>query len=108
MAGIVFMTGALENLKCSKSVNSFELSRFFPSPLALWLRFGVPKSENEFVAPDLYWTTRLVHEVEIFENLKFALKLKLWASPGLKITHGSSLARISLPCGAPRGITSDS
>ena len=78
MAGIVFMTGALQNVKCSKSVNSFELSRFFPSRLALWLRFGVPKSENEFVAPDLYWNMGLVHEVENLENRKFALKLKLW------------------------------
>ena len=78
MAGIVFMTGALQNLKCSKSVNSFELSRFFPSRLALWLRFGVPKSENEFAAAAIKWNTGLVHEVEIFENLKFVQKLKLW------------------------------
>ena len=78
MADIVFMYGAASNAKFSKSVNSFELSVFFPSPLALWLRFGVPKSENEFVAPNFYWTTRLVHEVGNLENRKFALKLKLW------------------------------
>ena len=78
MADIVFMYGASSNAKFSKSVNSFELSVFFPSPLGLWLRFGAPKSENEFVAPDLYWNVGLVHEVEIFENLKFGLKLKLW------------------------------
>ena len=108
MADIVFMVAALMTTKFLKSVNSFELSVFFHSPLGLWLRFGVPKSENEFVAPDLYCTMRLVHEVEILENAKFGLKLKLWASPGLKITHGSSLARISLPCGASHDITSDS
>ena len=105
MACIVFMAGALPNVKFSKPMNSFQLSGFFPSRLALWLRFGVPKSENEFVAPDLYCTMRLVHEVEILGNPKFGLKLKLWASPGLKITQGSSLARISLPCGALRVIT---
>ena len=72
------MTNASSSLKFLKSVNSFTLSVFFFFPLGLWLRFGVPESENEFVAPDLYWTTRLVHEVENLENHKFALKLKLW------------------------------
>ena len=78
MADIDFGVFAPSTLKFLKSVNSFELSVFFPSPLGLWLRFGAPKSENEFVAPDLYWNMGLVHEVEIFENLKFALKLQLW------------------------------
>ena len=108
MADIDFGVFAPSTLNFLKSVNSFEHSVFFPPPLGLWLRFGVPKSENEYVAPELHWTMGLVHEVENFENRKFALKLKLWHVRGLKITHGSSLARISLPCGAPRVITSDS
>ena len=78
MADIDFGVFAPSTLKFLKSVNSFEHSVFFPPPLGLWLRFGVPKSENEFVAPDLHCTMRLVHEVENLENLKFALKLKLW------------------------------
>ena len=51
-----------------KFVNSFELSVFSASALGLWLRFGVRKSENKFVAPGLYWNTWLVHEVENFEK----------------------------------------
>ena len=30
----------------------------------------------------------------------FAWSLRIWAGDGLKIVRGSSLARISLPCGA--------
>ena len=78
MADIDFGVFVPSTLNFLKSVNSFEHSVFFPPPLGLWLRFGVSKSENEFVAPDLYWTTRLVHEVENLENHKFALELKLW------------------------------
>ena len=78
MADIDFGVFAPSTLKLSKPVNSFGHSVFFPSPLGLWLRFGVPKSENEFVAPDLHCTMRLVYEVDNLENLKFALKLKLW------------------------------
>ena len=63
---------------------------------------------NEFAEAPLEHNMGLVHEVEIFENRKFAGKLKLWHVGGPKIIHGSSLARISLPCGAPRVITSDS
>ena len=63
MADIDFGVFAPSTLKFLKSVNSFEHSVFFPSPLGLWLRFGVPKSENEFVAPDLYWNMGLAHEV---------------------------------------------
>ena len=62
----------------SRSVNSFHDSRFFDCSFGLWLRFGVPKSENEFVAAALALNMGLVHAVEIFENRKFALKLKLW------------------------------
>ena len=68
MADIVFMYAALSTSKFLNSVNSFELCKFFLSPLGLWLRFGVPKSENEFVAPDLYCTMGLVHEAENLEN----------------------------------------
>ena len=50
----------------------------FVCALGFWLRFGVVKSENEFAAAPPEHTTGLVHEVEIFENRKFALKLKLW------------------------------
>ena len=58
-------------------MNSFHDSGFFASPFGLLLRFGVPNSENEFVAAELGMTIGLVHEVENFENLKFAQKLKL-------------------------------
>ena len=78
MADIDFGVFAPSTLKFLKSVNSFGHSIFLPSPLGLWLRFGVPKSENKFVAPDLYWNMGLVHEVENLENHKFVLKLKLW------------------------------
>ena len=56
----------------------FAIWIFFACALSFWLRFGVVKSENEFAAAPPEHTTGLVHEVEIFENRKFALKLKLW------------------------------
>ena len=78
MADIIFNTKALSNAKCSKPVNSFDEFVFYVSGPGLWLRFGVPRPENEFVAAAQGWTIRMVHEVENFENLKFAQKLKLW------------------------------
>ena len=64
--------------KFSKPTNSFEQSGFFVCALGFWLRFGVVKSENEFAEAPLEHNMGLVHEVENFENRKFALKLKLW------------------------------
>ena len=64
--------------KFSRSLNSFHDSGFCICSFGLWLRFGVPKSENQFVAAALTSTIGLVHEVENFENRKFAQKLKLW------------------------------
>ena len=62
----------------SRSVNLFRDSRFFTCSFGLWLRFGASKSEYEFVAVALALTIGLVHEVENFENQKFAEQLKLW------------------------------
>ena len=53
-------------------MNSFDDSRFFFCSFGLWLRFGVPKSENEFVAAELGLLMGLVHEVENFESREFA------------------------------------
>ena len=53
MVGIIFSTSALSNAKCSKPVNSFDEFVFYVSGPGLWLRFGVLKSENEFVAAAL-------------------------------------------------------
>ena len=64
--------------KFSKPTNSFEQSGIFACALGFWLRFGVAKSENEFAEAPPEHTTRLIHEVENFENRNFALKLKLW------------------------------
>ena len=78
MACIIFMRAAPSTSKCSKLTNSFEQSGFFVCALGFWLRFGVVKSENEFAEAPPEHTIGLVHEGEIFENLKFAVKLKLW------------------------------
>ena len=77
MACLDFMRAAPSTSKFSKLTNSFEQSRFFACALGFWLRFGVAKSENEFAEAPPEHTIGLVHEVEIFENLKFARKLKL-------------------------------
>ena len=77
MACIIFMAAALSNAKFSGCMNSFEKFGFFASAFGSWLRFGVPKSENEFVAVELGLNMGLVHGVENFENRKFAQKLKL-------------------------------
>ena len=78
MACLDFGPAAPSTSKFSKPTNSFDQSRFCVCALGFWLRFGVVKSENEFAEAPLEHNTGLVHEVEIFENRKFALKLKLW------------------------------
>ena len=78
MACLDFMPAVPLTLKFSKPTNSFEQSGFFACALGFWLRFGVAKSENEFAEIPLEHNMGLVHEVENFENRKFALKLKLW------------------------------
>ena len=78
MACLEKMRAALSTSKCSKPTNSFEQSGFFVCALGFWLRFGVANSENEFAEAPLEHNVGLVHEVEIFENRKFVLKLKLW------------------------------
>ena len=64
--------------------------------------------ESEFVALALTRNMGFVHGAENLENRKFHGKFELRSRSGLKIRRGSSLARISLPRGAPRVITSDS
>ena len=78
MACLDFGGAAPSTSKFSKPTNSFEQSGFFACALGFWLRFGVAKSENEFAEAPPEHTMGLVHEVEKFENRKFALKLKLW------------------------------
>ena len=78
MACLDFGGAAPSTSKFSKPTNSFEQSGFFACALGFWLRFGVAKSENEFAEAPPEHTMGLVHEVENFENRKFALKLKLW------------------------------
>ena len=108
MASIDFMRGGCLKPNGSKLAHSFRSGVFFRYCPRLGLSIAVAKSENEFVAADLNCTMGFVHEPENPENRKFHGKLKLRARSGLKIRLGSPLARISLPCGAPRIITSDS
>ena len=107
MASIDFGRGGCSTPNCSKSVNSFRPGIFFRYWHRLGLSITVAKSENEFVVPALTRTMGFVHEAENLENRKFHGKLKFRARSGFKIRLGS-LARIALPCGAPRIITSDS
>ena len=78
MACMDFGGAAPSTSKFSKLTNSFEQSGFFACALGFWLRFGVVKSENEFAEAFVEHTIGLVHEVKIFENRKFAQKLKSW------------------------------
>ena len=78
MACIILGRAARSTSKFFKPTHSFRQSGFFVCALGFWLRFGVAKSENEFAEAPLEHNMGLVHEVEIFENQKFALKLKLW------------------------------
>ena len=78
MACLDFRPAAPLTSEFSKLTNSFEQSGFFVCALGFWLRFGVVKSENEFAEAPPEHTIGLVHEVEMFENLNFFLKLKLW------------------------------
>ena len=78
MACLDFRPAAPLTSKFSKLANSFDQSGIFARALGFWLRFGVAKSENEFAEAPVEHTIGLVHEVEHFENPKFAQKLKLW------------------------------
>ena len=78
MPGLDFGRAVPLTSKFSKPTNSFEQSGIFACALGFWLRFGVAKSENEFAEAPVEHNMGLVHEVEHFENQKFALKLKLW------------------------------
>ena len=101
MASIDFGRGGCSTPNCSKLAHSFRSGVFLRYCPRLGLSIAVAKSENEFVAADLNCNMGFVHEPENLENRKFHGKLQFWMPSGLKIRRGSSLARISLPCGAP-------